>query len=70
MEEYGYFDYAKLFALLEKKKLNKMWLRNQGLHSHTVDKFVKNENVNTDTIIKICSLLNCRPSDIMEFKKY
>lgn len=69
MEDYGYFDYSKLWVLLEKKKLNKRWLRLNGVAAGTVDKLIKNDNVNTDTIVRLCGLLNCKPNDIMEFKK-
>ena len=32
-------------------------------------KLGKNENVNTDILVKICSALKCDTSDIMEIEK-
>ena len=60
--------YNKLFELLQasgKSKTN--WLRQNGIHSVTVNKLRKNENVSTETIEAICKLLNCQPGDIMEY---
>ena len=60
--------YDKLFALLkEKGHTATYWLRQQGLHAATVSKLRKNERVNTDTIERLCALLNCQPGDIMEY---
>lgn len=61
------FTYEKLFILLEKKHLNKNWLRNNGINPKTVDKFIKNEDVKLSTISKVCTLLNCTPSDILTY---
>ena len=52
--ENGYIDFFKLWALMEKKELNKQWLKNNGLHSNTVAKLSKNEN-----------FLCCEPLEIM-----
>ena len=30
-------------------------------------RLIKNSDVNTSTIIKLCELLNCQPGDIMEY---
>ena len=60
----GYIDFSKLWNILEKKEYNKQWLKNNGIHSNTVAKLTKNENV----ICNLCKLLNCQPGDIMEYK--
>lgn len=64
----GVIDFSKLWKLMEKKELNKQWLKNNGIHSNTVAKLTKNENVTCDVICNICKLLNCQPGDIMEYK--
>ena len=66
--ENGYIDFSGLWKLLEKKELNKQWLKNNGIHSNTFAKLVKNENVTCEVICNICRLLNCQPKDFMEFK--
>ena len=48
MANYGanrYIDFSKLWNVLEKKEYNKQWLKNNGIHSNTVAKLTKNENV-------------------------
>lgn len=65
----GYIDFSKLWELMEKKELNKQWLKNNGIHSNTVAKLTKNENVTCDVICNLCRLLNCQPGQIMEYKR-
>ena len=65
----SYIDYSKLWDLLQKKGLNKKYLRDSGIHANTVAKLVKNENVTTDIITRICDILDCDIFDIMELKK-
>lgn len=65
----GYIDFSKLWALLERKGKNKMWLRNNGIHSNTVAKLSKNENVTCEVIAHLCSLLDCQPWEILEYRK-
>ena len=60
-------SYNKLWKLLIDKKMNKQDLRvDSGVSSAVIAKLSKGENVNTDTLIKICAALNCDVSDIME----
>ena len=65
----GFIDFSKLWGILEEKELNKQWLKNNGIHSNTVAKLTKNENVTCEVICNLCKLLNCQPSDIMEYKR-
>ena len=59
-------SYQKLFALMENRGIKKADLRKNGFSPTVVDRLVKNEDVNTKTIIKLCELLRCQPGDIME----
>lgn len=62
--------YDKLFALLAANgKSATNWLRNNGMHAVTVNKLRHNQSVNTDTIDRLCALLDCQPGDIMEHVK-
>ena len=36
------------------------------ISTYTVNKLNRGDNVNTDTLVKICSALNCAIEDIME----
>lgn len=60
-------SYNKLFELMKKKGIKKIDLRKKGLSPTIVDRLVKNQNVNTSTIIYLCELLNCQPGDIFEY---
>ena len=60
--------YNKLFALLDLRGLSATnWLRQNGVHPSVVNKLRKNERVNTDTIDRLCSLLQCQPGDLLEY---
>ena len=60
-------SYAKLFALMETKKIKKFDLRKQGIHSVVIEKLKADKNVDVSTISKLCALLDCQPGDIMEY---
>lgn len=60
-------SFAKLEQLLERKKLNKYFLRKNGINSTQLDKMLKTGDCGGKTIDKICKLLDCQPSDIMEY---
>lgn len=61
-----YVSYKKLFKLMEEKGIKKYDLRKSGISPTIVNRLVKNGDVNTSTIIKLCELLLCQPGDIME----
>lgn len=67
--ENGYIDFSQLWTVMEKKELNKQWLKNNGIHSNTVAKLTKNENVTCEVICNLCRLLNVQPGQIMEYKR-
>lgn len=60
-------DYSKLWKLLIDKHMKKKDLQQlAGLSSASVAKLAKNENVTTDILVKICGVLKCDISDIVE----
>ena len=60
-------SYKKLWKLLIDKDMRKEDLRlKAGISTSTMAKLGKNQNVNTDMLVKICSALNCDIADIME----
>ncbi|NME35761.1 helix-turn-helix domain-containing protein [Fusobacterium sp. FSA-380-WT-3A] len=61
--------YEKLFKILDSKNIKKIDLqKNIGLSSRTIAKLSKNENLSLDVLEKICSYLNCKIGDIVDFK--
>ena len=60
-------SYKKLWKLLIDKDMKKEDLQiKAGISTNTMAKLGKNENVNTDMLVKICSALDCDIADIME----
>lgn len=62
-----YMDYTKLWKLLIEREMTKTDLRNlTGMSSRVLAKLSKNQTVTTDTLAKICSVLQCNVGDIMD----
>lgn len=62
-----YISYKKLWKLLiDRDLLKKDLCEMAGISSASMAKLGKNENVNTDIIVRICAALECDTSDIME----
>lgn len=60
-------SYKKLWKLLIDKDIKKSQLAEMAdLSRYTIQKLNRNENVNTDTLTKICKTLGCSFDDIME----
>lgn len=60
-------SYKKLWKLLIDRDLKKKDLREMaGISPSTIAKLGRNENINTEVIIKICRALNCDICDILE----
>ena len=59
--------YNKLWKLLIDKNMNKTDLRNAtGITTTALAKLGRNENVNTEVLVKICTVLECSIEDIVE----
>lgn len=57
----------KLWKLLIDKDMNKVELREcAGISTGTLAKLGKNQNVNVESLVKICNALDCDISDIVE----
>lgn len=60
-------SYKKLWKLLIDQDMKKKDLAElSGISSASIAKLGRNENVNTDILLKICVALKCDVSDIME----
>lgn len=63
-------SYDKLWKILKDRHLPKSWLCDISHKSHitgrTLAKISKDQSVNTDTLLKICSALDVNLSDICE----
>ena len=60
-------SYKRLWKLLIDKEMMKKDLAEQaGVSTASIAKLGRNENVNTDILLKICVALKCEISDILE----
>lgn len=60
-------SYKKLWKLLIDRDMTKTMLRKEaGITTAALAKLGKNENVNTEVLVKICNTLKCDISDIMK----
>lgn len=60
-------SYKKLWKLLIDKNMKKKDLRlATGITTTALAKLGRNENVNTEILLKICKVLECDLSDIIE----
>lgn len=59
--------YKKLDTLLKNRGMNWNDLRKAGLSQNMPTRFSKNENINGDTLNKVCEYLKVQPSEIMEW---
>lgn len=65
-----HISYEKLWKLLIERHIKKTDLIELcGISSRTLTKLSKGENVNTDTLIRICDALECELCDIMELER-
>lgn len=61
-------SYKPLWKLLIDRDMTRSQLRElAGISTRALAKLGKNEDVSTDVLRKICSVLNCSLSDIVEF---
>ena len=66
-EECSQISYKKLWKVLIDRDMTKTQLRKEsGISTGALAKLGKNENVNTEVLVKICKTLQCDLSDIME----
>ena len=62
--------FDKLWITMKKKGISTYKLREEcGIDSKTVRRLKANENVETKTLDRICSALDCRIEDIAEYTK-
>jgi len=60
-------SYKKLWKLLIDRDMKKKdLLAAAGISQSSLSKMGRNENVNTDILVKICKALSCDIGDIME----
>ena len=62
--------FDKLWITMEKKGVTTYWLREKcGIDSKTIRRLRANENIETKTLDKLCTALDCTLEDIAEYIK-
>lgn len=60
--------FDRLWKTMEKKNISTYILREKcGIDSKTIRRLKANENIETKTLNKLCSVLGCRLEDIAEY---
>lgn len=60
--------FDKLWNIMKEKGVSTYKLREEcGIDSKTIRRLKANENMETKTLNKLCSVLNCKIEDIMEY---
>lgn len=61
--------YNRLWNTMTEKGVTQYKLVVNGISHSTLARLKNNQPVNTDTINKLCSILDCNVEDVMEFKE-
>ena len=61
--------YDRLWQKMAEEKVTQYRLNLLGISHSTLTRLKKNQTVNTETLNKLCSILNCNIEDIIEYKK-
>ncbi len=62
--------FDRLWITMEKKGVSTYWLREKcGIDRKTIRRLHANENIETKTLSKLCTVLDCELGDIAEFIK-
>ncbi len=62
--------FDRLWDTMEKKGVSTYWLREKcGIDNKTIRRLRANDNMETKTLSKLCTVLDCALEDIAEFVK-
>lgn len=60
--------YDKLFALMKEKKLTTYRIRREKIISErTLQHMRDSKSIETESLCRLCKILDCQPGDIMEY---
>jgi len=61
-------SYGPLWETMSKKGITQYFLLKSGIDNKTLDSLKKDKNITLLTVEKLCSIIDCTPNDIVEFK--
>ena len=53
--------------LMEQKKISFYRLANEGIDAQTLQRIRHDKPVTTETLGKLCEIMNCQPGDLIEY---
>jgi DNA-binding Xre family transcriptional regulator len=59
--------YKRLWELMATKHISQYFLKANGISNSTLTRLKRDEAVSTETINKLCVILECKVEDIMEY---
>ncbi len=60
-------SYRRLWEKLKEDNVSQYRLKTEGISNSTLTRLKRDETVSTDTINKLCHILQCDVEDIMQF---
>ena len=61
--------YDRLWKTMSAKGITQYRLVTNGISHSTLARLKSNQTVNTDTLNKLCNILDCNVEDVMEYKE-
>ena len=62
-------DYGPLWDTMQKKGVSTYSLINQhNINPRTINNLKHNKGITTDTLERLCRILECTPNEVLEFK--
>ena len=61
--------YDPLWKTMEEKQITQYYLLKSGIDNRTLNNLKKGKNITLLTLEKLCTILDCTPNDIVEFRK-
>jgi len=62
-------DYSPMWETMKRKGITQYRLLKSGIDNKTLDAIKKGNNITMLTLEKICTILECSPNDVIQFKK-
>ena len=62
-------DYSPMWDTMKQKGITQYRLLKSGIDNKTLDAIKKDSNITMLTLEKICTILECTPNDVIQFKK-
>ena len=62
-------DYSPMWETMRQKGITQYKLLKSGIDNKTLDGIKKGNNITMLTLEKICTIRDCTPNDVIQFKK-